>query len=189
MHMKKTTTWTIIVIVILVVLGIALLSTPKQKAPEEAVTPEAEGVEGVLPKEEAPAKDVEKEAAAEKEELLDSPLGLFNSKRPKQTEPLDEETLPEGVVRIRVSRNQGFGPDIISHIGGRVHSWVLLGSPGESHSLVFEDSVLSNVVIRIGRGENRGVSFVTPEKSGDYTFYCDEPGHREAGETGILRVL
>lgn len=39
----------------------------------------------------------------------------------------------------------------------------------------------------LGAGEHGMIEFEATEP-GDYVFYCDEPGHREAGMHGILRV-
>lgn len=36
-------------------------------------------------------------------------------------------------------------------------------------------------------GETARVTF-TPDRAGEFVFYCDEPGHREAGMVGILKV-
>lgn len=36
-------------------------------------------------------------------------------------------------------------------------------------------------------GETVRVTF-TPDRTGEFRFYCDEPGHAEAGMVGVLRV-
>lgn len=36
-------------------------------------------------------------------------------------------------------------------------------------------------------GETARVTF-TPDRAGEYVFYCDEPGHKEAGMVGVLKV-
>lgn len=36
-------------------------------------------------------------------------------------------------------------------------------------------------------GETARVTF-TPDRAGEFVFYCDEPGHREAGMVGVLTV-
>jgi len=36
-------------------------------------------------------------------------------------------------------------------------------------------------------GETVRVTF-TADRAGEFEFYCDEPGHREAGMVGVLRV-
>ena len=119
---------------------------------------------------------------------MESPLGMFDANNPQQTDLLDEATLPDGVVKFRVSGG-AFGPNEFNAVVGRVQSIVLLPS-GEPHSLVFEEnSALPSIRIDVGAQEARGISFVAPEEPGDYVFYCDEPGHREAGETGVMRVL
>ena len=99
------------------------------------------------------------------------------------TNPL--EKIPAGAISIKISRT-GFEPKEFTVESKKVVNLTLTGMDG-THSLVFKDKVLEKVKIYVGREETRGISFTAP-KAGDYSFYCDIPGHKEAGETGIMHV-
>lgn len=69
-------------------------------------------------------------------------------------------------------------------------------SRGETVTLVVSnDGVLTHNVSIDEFGVNRDyrpgetvrITF-TADQSGEFEFYCDEPGHREAGMVGLLRV-
>jgi len=99
------------------------------------------------------------------------------------TNPL--EKIPAGAISIKISRT-GFEPKEFTVEPQKVVNLTLTGMDG-THSLVFEDKILEKVKIYVGREETRGISFVAP-KVGDYSFYCDIPGHKEAGEIGTMHV-
>ena len=99
------------------------------------------------------------------------------------TNPL--EKIPAGAISIKISRT-GFEPKEFTVVSKKVVNLTLTGMDG-THSLVFEDKILEKVKIYVGREETRGISFTAP-KAGDYIFYCNIPGHKEAGETGIMHV-
>jgi len=99
------------------------------------------------------------------------------------TNPL--EKIPAGAISLKISRT-GFEPKEFTVTSKKVVNLALTGMDG-THSLVFKDKILEKVKIYVGREETRGISFTAP-KSGDYIFYCDIPGHKEAGEGGIMHV-
>ena len=173
--MKKVWIYVLVAVIVVVIVGIMISKSEPATTPTSTKTEESSGekTEAVI---------------VEPVEPMDSPLGTFNPNNPQQTDLLDEATLPQGVVKFRASGG-AFGPSEFNAVVGRVQSIVLLPS-GESHSLVFEERPgLPKIRIEVGANEARGISFVAPEEPGDYTFYCDEPGHREAGETGVMHVL
>jgi len=117
---------------------------------------------------------------------IESLLGKFNPDTPQVTLPLND--VPLGVVELKVSRDKGFEPNEFSVKAGDVVSVALTSMDG-THSFYFEDSSLEKVRIDVSMNETRGISFVVPEKPGEYIFYCDLPGHREAnGEEGKMIV-
>jgi len=99
------------------------------------------------------------------------------------TNPL--EKIPEGAISIKISRT-GFEPKEFTVDSKKVVNLALTGMDG-THSLVFKDKVLEKVKIYVGREETRGISFTAP-KVGDYSFYCDIPGHKEEEEIGTMHV-
>lgn len=208
--MQKSTVWTIVIVVILVVLGIILLSLPKEKAPE-AVEPGAEeiGEEVVLPEETEEGAEVvvtevsevlekaesvipEGSLVSEEGEVL-TPTGEEVSNEalpgsptaPKQSRSLSSEEVPKEAVKLTVTA-AGFSPNEFSV---KANSVVTLSvtSGDRTHVFKFDDAALQGVAIGVAGGETRAITFKAPA-SGDYTFYCDVPGHRGRGETGVMHV-
>jgi len=170
--MKKVWIYVLVVVIVVVIVGIVISQPESSTAPTSTETEESSEPSG--------------ETEEVNVEPMDSPLGMFNRNNPQQTDLLDEATLPEGVVKFRVSGG-AFGPSEFNAVVGRVMSMVLLPS-GESHSLVFDEYPnLPSIRIEVGAQEARGISFVAPEESGDYIFRCDVEGHE--GETGTMHVL
>ena len=54
------------------------------------------------------------------------------------------------------------------------------------HSFVVDE--LGVKLERVPPGQTGSVSF-TPRAAGTYAYYCDVPGHKEAGMTGTLTVM
>jgi len=124
-------------------------------------------------------------------ELENSALGKFNPVAPEQTLPMDEKKVEEvskkeNVFNLEISP-KGISPKEFTVSAGETIS-LILTSVNSMHTVQFEDSSLSNVYLGVLAGETRGVSFVAPAKSGNYVFYCTQPGHRERGEAGAMRV-
>mgnify|MGYP001031331599 CR=1 FL=1 len=158
--MKKSTK-NIISVIVLIILLIILIYFVADYQRKKAVTPEPGEGEG----------------------LVKSPLGEFKPEEPRLTAPL--ERIPSGAVSIKASRGK-FDPNNFTVKSGEVVSLVLTGTDG-THSLVFEDKSLEKIKIYVGKEESRGISFVAP-KPGIYNFYCNIPGHKGAGETGVMHV-
>lgn len=58
------------------------------------------------------------------------------------------------------------------------------GTPGNGHGGHGSEAAMH---MALGAGEDGTIEFEATE-AGEYIFYCNEPGHREAGMHGILRV-
>lgn len=209
--MKKSTTWVIVIVVILVVLGIILLSTPKGEAPEVLVPEAPEGEEAVVPEgEEAivPAEEPVEEAGplegaetvvpgtspvSEEGEVL-TPAGEpvksealpGSPEAPKQSGALSEAEVPEAAVKLTATTT-GFEPNEFSVTAGQAVT-LAITSGDRTHVFKFDDPSLQGVAIGVAGNETRAITFKAPASSGDYTFYCDVPGHRGRGETGVMHV-
>lgn len=55
------------------------------------------------------------------------------------------------------------------------------------HDFVLEDGDVT-AHIAVLPGKTATIRFPAPQQSGSYTFYCNLPGHREAGMAGTLLV-
>jgi len=117
--------------------------------------------------------------------VIKSPFGEFNPTEPQMTLPLKD--IPLGVIKIKISRDQGFQPNKFNVKAGEAVSLALTSIDG-THTLYFENEILKKVKIDVGAGETRGISFVAPQQKGEYKFYCDIPGHRQNGEEGAMIV-
>ena len=206
--MQKNTVWTIVIVVILVVLGIILLSLPKERAPE-AVGPEVPGEEGtapegegaVTPEEGAVAPEVLEGAEAvvpegslvTKEGEVLTPAGEPASNEalpgsptaPKQSRVLSESEIPDKAIKLTVTAS-GFSPNEFTVKEGAVVT-LSVTSGDRTHIFKFDDLGLQGVAIGVAGNETRAITFKAPA-AGDYSFYCDVPGHRTRGETGVMHV-
>jgi len=183
----------VVVVVLLLVLWAASI-TPTKKPSEETQTPSetpaAEGPVAPTPEAPTPEEGAAVEPAPVEEppapEMVESPLGEFNPETPHQTGPLAEEEVPEEAIKLRATTT-GFEPSEFSVKAGSVVSLTVTGVDA-THVFKFEDPSLANVAVGVANGETRGISFVAPDKPGDYAFYCDVPGHRARGEEGVMHV-
>lgn len=200
--MKKGTVWTIVIIVVLVVLGIILLSVPKQKTPE-AVGPETEQTgEAVVPETEEPGvPDVLEgaetvvpqgslvttggEVVTPAGEIVDNEALPGSTQAPQQSRSLSEQEVPKGAVKLKVSE-LGFDPNEFTVRTGQVVT-LSVSSGDRTHVFKFDDPGLQAVAVGIASEETRAITFKAPGK-GDYSFYCDVPGHRGRGESGVMHV-
>lgn len=93
---------------------------------------------------------------------------------------------PAGTTRVTMS-DFAFKPSAISLPAGRT-TFFLVNSAMDAHDMVVEDR--SGHVIgkssSIAAGD--AATFTVELAAGTYTFYCDIPGHRDAGMTGTLTI-
>lgn len=106
---------------------------------------------------------------------------------PRQTSFLDPTTLPESLIKINVGSGR-FSPKEFSTTAGAPTSFSLTGTDNLTHLIAFDDPSLSAIIILVGPGQTKAITFNAPEKPGEYTFHCEAPGHTEQGETGKMIV-
>lgn len=105
---------------------------------------------------------------------------------PQQSAPITESQVPSSAVKITVSA-QGFTPNTFTVKAGAPIALSVTSGDEQTHIFKFEDPSLSAVAVGIGPHETRLIPFNAPAK-GEYTFYCDVPGHKTRGETGTMIV-
>ncbi len=199
--MKNNTTWTIVIVVVLVILGIILLSSKPEVTPgenalpdeneeiilpsegEEALPSEGEEAEAVIPEGSLVSEDGEVLTSAG--EPVDNTALPGSPDAPKQSRSLSEEEIPAKAIQLTVSAS-GFSPNEFDVKSGDVVT-ISLTSADRTHVFKFDDASLQAVAIGVAGNETRAITFKAPA-SGDYTFYCDVPGHRGRGETGVMHV-
>jgi len=181
--MSKSTTWTIIIVVVLVILGISL--TQGEKEPQENDMPGIEGEQGEVENMENEPEDMENEAEENEPEDMENEPEEQTPSKPKQSSALDESEIPEDSVQLSVSAT-GFEPNEFDVDSG-AEVTLAVTSTDKTHVFKFDDPDLQGIAIGLAGNETRTITFTAPEK-GDYTFYCDVPGHRARGETGVMHV-
>jgi plastocyanin len=114
----------------------------------------------------------------------------YNSpEAPRQTQALSEEEQQEIVQATKLTLDaNGFNPREFRIGAGEALTITLTGSEDSSHVFAFADPALSAVYINVRPGETRAVTFNAPDEPGEYEFFCDFPGHRARGETGVMIV-
>ena len=110
-----------------------------------------------------------------------------NPKDPRQSPLLTEAEIPKEAIKI-VMTAQGFTPKSFTVNKGQ--EVVLSVSSGDewTHVFKFQDESLSSVALGLGSDQTRVITFYAPSSKGEYEYYCDVPGHKQRGETGIMIV-
>jgi nitrite reductase (NO-forming) len=82
---------------------------------------------------------------------------------------------------------EGKANPVLSAAIGQVVQVTLINGEGAEHDVVFptQDARSSRVV---GKGASSTIAF-TPQKTGDFLYYCTVPGHRASGMEGHFVVL
>lgn len=105
---------------------------------------------------------------------------------PQQSSPVTESDIPSGTVRISIG-SFTFTPSRFTVRAGSVVE-LAIASEDRTHVFKFNDPSLANVAVGVGPLETRLITFYAPSTPGEYGFYCDVPGHRVGGETGVMVV-
>jgi plastocyanin len=93
--------------------------------------------------------------------------------------------IPEGALVVRSSDSLDFDPDTLDAPAGAIT--LALDNEGSlPHTLLVEDHE-DELTLSVGGSGDVDSGDITLE-AGEYTFYCDVPGHRGAGMEGTLTV-
>lgn len=76
-------------------------------------------------------------------------------------------------------------PTLSANVGDTIKVTLSTGD-GMEHNVVFPDFNAASEHV-VGRGSSTTLEF-TPNKSGSFVYYCDLPGHRQAGMEGKFEV-
>lgn len=159
--------------------------TPGSVDFEEPVNPVLEGAVVNAPG----ANLITKEGKVVNEEgkAVRSDVAYNSPEAPRQTQAIENEDDIKDAVKLTLG-DDGFSPKEFSVKPGAAVTIALTGTNESSHVLAFEDKKLGAVYINIRPGETRAVTFNAPDDAGDYTFFCDFPGHKNRGEVGVMKV-
>jgi plastocyanin len=89
-----------------------------------------------------------------------------------------------GSVTVTASEFK-FSPATINATAGQTVNLTVVNSGAVVHTWVLDQG---NVKVSVNSGQTVTQSFTAPSTPGTYKFYCDVPGHQEAGMIGQLIV-
>jgi plastocyanin len=157
---KTAWTWLIIILIVLIG-GFLLFRTTPTQAPGE---PPAAGPGEVIPPTEEPA--------------IEGPTSPPPSEPVKIGEPLETT-----IYKIEAF-SFGYSPsEIKTRVGQRV-GFQITNSSGIPHTFTIDEL---QVDVRLSPGKTETIEF-TPNKAGDFSYYCTIAGHKAAGMFGDLIV-
>ena len=167
--MNKKTTWLLIGIVALAIIGlVSYIVVQSPAVPGEVSQPGTTVGEG----------------------LAGLPVGTpewLNPDKPMESPPVEENKIPKTAIKIGVSA-AGFSPKTFEVKAGQTVILSVSSKDQWTHVFKFRDTSLSNIAVGVAPGETRMITFITPKKIGDYEFFCDVPGHTNRGEVGKMIV-
>lgn len=105
---------------------------------------------------------------------------------PAQSNPIGKEQASVGAVKITMS-GAGFLPAAFNVKSGSAVTLAITSNDLQTHIFKFDSPTLSGVAVGLGPQETREISFIAPVR-GEYSFYCDVPGHAARGERGTMIV-
>jgi len=107
---------------------------------------------------------------------------------PRQTAPLENtDELSEEVIKITMTA-QGINPETFTVSANSPVSLAVTAGDEWGHIFKFNDPQLSAVAVGLIPGETRAITFQAPVTPGEYSIYCDVPGHANRGETAVMVV-
>lgn len=90
-----------------------------------------------------------------------------------------------GDVNVTINATEfKYDPNTITAAPGQKVNVTLVNKGTVKHTFVLTEA---NVNISADAGQSATGSFTAPA-AGTYTFFCDQPGHKDAGMTGTLTV-
>lgn len=95
----------------------------------------------------------------------------------------DSATVGQGNTISLEAGDMYYDPDSVAAGAGSI-TFEMENVGGVKHTLLIEST--GETVIEVTPGET--ATGTTDLEAGSYTFYCDVPGHREAGMEGTLEV-
>ena len=99
---------------------------------------------------------------------------------PKQTGFLTKTELPKTLTQINIAGNQ-FTPSQITTTVNAPTSFSLTSADNSVHVLNFDDPSLAAIVILVGPGQTKAITFNAPAKAGSYNFFDSTPNSTAKG--------
>ena len=80
--------------------------------------------------------------------------------------------------------SMSYVPDSVTIDAGTDYTFEISNSDNQMHTFTIDEL---DVDVEVDPGDTESTTLNVPD-SGEYTFYCTVPGHREAGQEGTLTV-
>ena len=101
---------------------------------------------------------------------------------PQQTLAVEKEELPDEVIKLEASIENGFSPSNFTvNAGAPVTISITNLETARSMTLAFLDPSLVGVILGAGPSETRAITFNAPSTPGDYEFMDGIPGRSARG--------
>jgi len=202
---NKKTIWLIISLVVVVIIIAIIASSGKQQTgtnKSSAVNVPVASPEDlsrdiiVTPEEVQQAQPVVDGASKVVNNVVVTPTGkpvkndalAGTAEAPERTDISNPDVLPPEAIKLTVSAD-GFNPAQFEVKAGQLVTLSLFTTDDSVHTIVFDDPSLQAIRLNVNPEVGRAITFNAPTKAGEYSFYCDVPGHREDnGETGVMIV-
>jgi hypothetical protein len=110
-----------------------------------------------------------------------------SSYAPRQSVWVNEADLPPELPRVKIYPDR-IRPEQMTARAGQPISLAVTAAGEAVEILRFDSPKLRGVVVAVGSGKTRVISFHAPEEPGEYTYYSDMSDHRDQGAEGVLTV-
>jgi len=110
-----------------------------------------------------------------------------NSEEAPRSVSVEAAKLLNEAIKININNNS-FQPNLFRVKAGAPVSLAFISADKKVHVVTFADADLAALAFAVSAGQARAMTFNVPEKPGNYIFGCDVPGHRAAGEKGLMII-
>lgn len=101
--------------------------------------------------------------------------------------PNGEANASSGRVTLQMTDNMRFGPNLIRVKPGQSVSLEVKNGGLVAHDF-YSPPLGVGAAVTVDPGKSATVGFTAPSQAGTYPFWCNQPGHAQAGMTGQVVV-
>ena len=109
-----------------------------------------------------------------------------SSEAPERSGPLTKNRIPDGAVRILITK-ETFSPSDFSVRAGDAVTLVVTSGDDFTNVFAFEDTSLRAIALGVSAKETRAIRFNAPQEEGEYVFYQNMPGFQNVRGVMIVK--
>lgn len=109
-----------------------------------------------------------------------------NSPSAPKSVVIDKKDLPKEVLNLEIG-NGKITPSSFSVKSGDLISLAVTSVDDQTHVFIFTDQAVGAIAMGISPGQTKAINFNAPAP-GEYSFDCEIPIHKDAGEVGKMIV-